>query len=146
MANMKKLLIWIGAVIGILLIIFLGLMAFAPETVQEAVPHERMVTIASGTYAVDPGTTRKFSFSIPYGASDVRINLEFEARGGSGDDIIVKIVDSTGRVVYNSGQVTRAHTTINLYKEGTYYLILDNTFSLVSSKEVTVHARLVYIG
>ena len=146
MADMKKLLIGIGAVVGIVLIIFLGLMAFAPETVQEAVPHERTLTIASGTYTVDPGTTRKFSFSVPYDASDVRVKLEFEARGGSGDDIIVKIVDSNGRVVYNSGQVTKVYTTVNLYDGGTYYLVLDNTFSLVSSKDVRVYAKLVYIG
>ncbi|NJD98517.1 MULTISPECIES: emp24/gp25L/p24 family protein [Thermococcus] len=146
MVQTKKLLIGVGAVIGIIVIVLLGLMAFAPETVQEAVPHERTITIASGTYTVDPGTTRKFSFSVPYDASDVRVKLEFEAKGGSGDDIIVKIVDSNGRVVYNSGQVTKVYTTVNLYGGGTYYLVLDNTFSLISSKDVTINAKLVYIG
>ena len=146
MAQAKKLLIGVGAVIGIVALIFLGLLAFAPETLQESVPHERTITIASGTYSVDPGTTRKFSFSAPYDASNIRVKLEFEARGGSGDDIIVKILDPNGNVIYNSGKVTRADTTVNLYRGGTYYLVLDNTFSLISSKDVTIYAKLVYIG
>jgi hypothetical protein len=142
MGKDKKFLIGMGITIGI---IVLGLFAFTPKTLQEYIPHERTISVAEGTYTVDPTTTRVFEFSVPYGATNARLELQFEAKGGFGDDIIVKVVDSYGTVLYNSGKVTSSYATVNLPGGDTYYLVLDNSFSLISPKKVYVSATLIYI-
>ena len=145
MGRTKKILIGVGAIFGVVILILVGIMALAPETFEESIPHERTITIASGVYVVEPGTTKKFSFQVPSGASDIRIKIDFEAEGGSNDDIIVKIIDEDGHIVYNSGKVTSVHHTVNLWESGVYYLVLDNTFSLVSSKSVDIYAEVIYV-
>ncbi|ACS34617.1 emp24/gp25L/p24 family protein [Thermococcus gammatolerans] len=137
--------------IGIIIVVIITavgafLIFLSPETVKESVPHERTILIASGTYYISAGNAEKFSFSVPYGASNIRVKLNFRVKGGSGNDIKVKIIDSTGHVIYNSGQISATSTTIRLPEGGTYELILDNTFSFVSSKEVTLSARVCYIS
>ncbi len=139
----KKLII--GSIVGVVIATLLIIIATTPNTVSEAVPHERSVTVASGTYSVTAGSIQSISFTVPSGASNARLKLHFTAKGGSGNDIIVKVESSEGGVIYNSGQISSSYTTITLPYPGTYRMILDNTFSVLSSKQVTIQAVLTYV-
>jgi len=139
----KKLMI--GSIVGIVAVAILIIIVIAPNTVNEAVPHERSATVASGTYSVPAGSIQSISFTVPPGASNARLKLHFTAKGGSGNDIIVKVESSRGGVIYNSRKISSSYTTITLPYPGTYRIILDNTFSVISSKQVTVQATLTYV-
>jgi hypothetical protein len=75
------------------------------------------------------------------------INGRFQARGGSGNDVEVYILDEDGlenwknghstTTYYNSGRKTVATFNVTLSK-GVYYLIISNTFSSFSSKAITL--------
>ncbi|MEM3880591.1 MAG: hypothetical protein QXD19_02460 [Candidatus Bathyarchaeia archaeon] len=45
---------------------------------------------------------------------------------------------------YNSGEMTSSNITATLVSPGTYYLVYDNTFSLIS-KNVTAQVNFYYI-
>ncbi|MCL7384376.1 MAG: zinc-ribbon domain-containing protein [Thaumarchaeota archaeon] len=88
---------------------------------------------------------------IPYQFTfDVETTLEgyFIASGGSGNDIVVTLFTDigytnfvnghAGAYYYSSGKVTTDRFTVTV-PPGTYYLVLDNGFSLVSNKVVTIH-------
>ena len=139
----KKLII--GSIAGIVVIAILIIIAAAPNTVNEAVPHERSVTVASGTYSVSAGSIQSISFTVPSGASNAKLKLHFTAKGGSGNDIVVKVESGEGGIIYNSGQISSSYTTVTLLYPGTYRIILDNTFSVISSKQVNVQATLTYV-
>ncbi len=75
------------------------------------------------------------------------VNGRFQARGGSGNDVEVYILDEDGLenwknghstpTYYNSGRKTVGTFNVTLNK-GVYYLVISNTFSSVSSKAVTL--------
>lgn len=75
------------------------------------------------------------------------VNGRFKARGGSGNDVEVYILDEDGLenwknghstpTYYNSGRKTVGTFNVTLNK-GVYYLVISNTFSALSSKAVTL--------
>ena len=101
-------------------------------------------SIVSNTITVGAGTTQKFTFSVPDGASNAHVSGTFSAAGGSGNDIIVYVDNSYGNALYNSGQVSTGNFNVNLSPSSNYSLVFDNTFSTVSSKTVTAQATLNY--
>jgi hypothetical protein len=76
-----------------------------------------------------------------------RVAAKFRARGGSGNDIEVFILDEDGfenwrnghRVgtYYNSGRITVGRFDLNL-RPGKYFLVMNNKFSAVSNKVVNL--------
>jgi hypothetical protein len=79
----------------------------------------------------------------------------FTASGGTGNDIDVYVLPQddfvnwqnrhASRSYYNSGKVTVGNLNVNLPSDaGTYYLVFDNRFSLLSEKNVRVNATLSY--
>lgn len=59
--------------------------------------------------------------------------------GGSGNDVNFWITSPTGATVYNSQRVSGGTTfTLSANEAGAYTLHFDNSFSLFSSKQVTV--------
>ena len=110
--------------------------------------------IVNGLITVDAGHYEYYQFSIPASTSGIAsVHGSFTASGGSGNDIIVYIMDNTNFVnwqnghsatsYYNSGQVTTANFNVNL-NAGTYYLVYDNTFSIFSQKNVQTTASFSY--
>ncbi|HYY91412.1 MAG TPA: emp24/gp25L/p24 family protein [Candidatus Dormibacteraeota bacterium] len=99
--------------------------------------------LVNQTVSVAPGTTQKFTFNVPAGATNARVTGTFSTAGGSGNDIIVYITNN-GTTIYNSTQVSATNFAINLNPGQTYSMVFDNTFSTVSVKDVSAQATLTY--
>ena len=84
----------------------------------------------------------------------MKLQGHFTATGGSGNDKEVWLVTEDGftnwqnghaaTTFYNSGRVTQDALNASLPGTGTYYLVFDNRFSLLSKKEVEVKGALTY--
>jgi zinc-ribbon domain len=96
-----------------------------------------------------------FKLDVPAGATSVRLQGNFSAIGGSGNDIEAYILPENdfvnwqnrheAKTFYNSGKVTVSNVAVNLPSDsGTYYFVFDNRFSLLSEKSVRVRASLTY--
>jgi len=113
------------------------------------------VTIANETLSVRPGGYVYYTVEVPSYAINPAFSISFTASGGTGNDIRVYVIQGTAEfvewqhgfsvpVIYNSGQVTAASTTVYLPGPGTYYIVFDNTFSWISTKTVSVNIVLQY--
>lgn len=94
------------------------------------------------SYVIDAGA---YTF-LEWNFNEVtNVKARFRARGGGGNDIEVYVLDEDGfenwqnghktPTYYNSGRVTVGRLDINL-KEGKYFLVMNNRFSVVSNKVV----------
>lgn len=92
-------------------------------------------------------------FTITNGMENTVLSGSFTASGGSGNDVIVYIFNSTNFTnwtngqqsanFYNSGQVTTQNINVSL-ESGLYYLVFDNTFSTSTTKVVNATINLNY--
>ncbi len=107
-----------------------------------------MVTIGARNY-------QYYQITVPSGAISPSVSGSFTASGGSGNDIKIYVMDNTNYVnwqnghsastYYTSGQTTTGSISAQLPSgAGTYYLVYDNTFSLLSTKNVDTQVNLVY--
>lgn len=100
--------------------------------------------IVNGEYNVPPGQYTSIPFTL---RSSAAIKGSFSATATLGNNIIVYILDQSNfalyqsgqlvSTIYNSGKVASGNIAVNL-TPGTYYIILDNTYSTVSTKDVTI--------
>jgi len=160
-----------AVVVGIvaLVAIIIGIVLFSASKEQTAPPVRRLASvtppplpqphsfsITNGALAVNAGAFSWYTFAVPPNATDVVVNGRFTATGGSGNDIIVYVMDEdafvnlknghASQTFYNSGKITQA--TINAVlpnAPATYYLVLDNRFSLLTPKAVQITATLQYM-
>lgn len=113
------------------------------------------VNIVNGLITVNANDYACYPFFVPSGATNVQAQGSFTASGGSGNDIIVLIMDSTEFInwqkgnqtgaYYDSGQLTTSSFDAPLPSgSGTYYLVYSNTFSITSQKNVNTQANLSY--
>jgi hypothetical protein len=94
--------------------------------------------------AIGAGEHWRYSFSIPNSAAFAG---KFRARGGSGNDVEVYILDEDGyenwanghstETYYNSGRKTVGSFNVRL-SPGKYFLVISNRFSVVTAKAVTL--------
>jgi hypothetical protein len=108
----------------------------------------------NGDISVSPGQYAEYQITVPDGASDAQLTGSFLASGGSGNDIVVLVMDQTNFVnwenghqvstYYDSGQVTTSSFMVSLPSSGTYFLVYSNQFSTFSSKSVNTQANLTY--
>lgn len=101
--------------------------------------------VVNGPIVVNPGQFVSFVGGNRY--YDSRISGSFRARGGSGNDIVVLILDadayenwinghgSSSGCYYNSGKVTVGRFDVNV-PPGFYRIVYSNGFSSVSNKVV----------
>ena len=105
-----------------------------------------MITVSAGGYYDQP-------FSVTSSMQNARVTGYFEASGGSGNDIVVLVMDDMmftnwlnnhqTPVCYNSGQITVANFDMLLCSgSGEYHLVFSNRFSVVSSKSVSTRVDL----
>lgn len=117
-------------------------------------PSSHTENIVNGLVTVNAGAYEDYQFVVPSGASSIQVSGSFTASGGSGNDIKVYIMDSinfinwqnghSANTYYNSGQVTTSTISATLPSSGTYYLVYDNTFSIISQKNVNTQVNLSY--
>ena len=111
----------------------------------------RSSNLVNGTITVQASNYYRQQFSVTSAMQNATVSGSFRASGGSGNDIKVLILDSTafinwanGHAVstyYSSGQLTTTSFNTPL-PAGSYYLIFDNTFSVLSSKQVNTQGNL----
>jgi hypothetical protein len=125
-----------------------------PQVVQNTFPTSHVLPITNGAATVRAAAYSWYTFVVPTGASTVAVVGHFSATGGSGNDIECYILDEDGltniknghaaKAYFNSGKVTQAKIGAVLPLPGTYYLVLDNRFSLLTPKAVQIDAVLSY--
>lgn len=101
-------------------------------------------TIVNGEYNVSPGQYTSFSFTL---SSSATVTGSFSATATLGNNIIVYVLDQnnfalyqsdqSATAYYNSGKVASGNINLQL-GPGTYYIVLDNTYSTFSTKDVTI--------
>jgi Bacterial pre-peptidase C-terminal domain len=118
-------------------------------------PQSHSVVIVNSAPTVNAASYAWYRFSVPAGASIVAVNGHFTATGGAGNDIDCYILDEDGlanfknghpaNTYFNSGKVTQAKIGAANLAPGTYYIMLDNRFSIITPKAVQVEATLTYM-
>lgn len=116
-----------------------------PPTSQSGLQAVRF-PIANSEYQVGPGSYTYIPFNMQCSGT---VNGAFSAHAALGNNIIVYIMDSSGfsqfqagnsaNTYYNSGKVGYATFNVGL-SSGQYYLVLSNTYSTFSTKNVVLQA------
>ena len=125
------------------------------SAVDQLVKQQHTLTIDKPDLTVGSTSYHFFKLEVPSGATSVHLEGSFTASGGSGNDVEVYVLPETdfvnwqnqhaAKTYYNSGKVTVGNFSVNLPTDaGTYYLVFDNRFSLLSNKEVEVKGALTY--
>jgi hypothetical protein len=114
-------------------------------------PTTHTLTLVNSIISVPAEDWRTTQVNITYTMQNPRISGSFTASGGSGNDIKVLVMNeadytnwSNGHSVtprYNSGQLTTATYNVDL-AVGTYRVVYDNSFSTLTSKNVTTRVDL----
>jgi len=122
---------------------------------QPPPPQPHSINLTNGAATINANAYTWYKFVVPENASQTAVNGHFTAAGGTGNDIECYILDEDGfvnfknghpsRTYYNSGKVTQAKIGVANLPPGTYYIMLDNRFSLFTPKAVQVEATLSYI-
>ncbi len=114
-----------------------------PSTTQNP---SQSITIADSVYKVGPGTYRYVTFYSPCSST---VTGSFSAQAALGNNIIVYLMDennfniykngNSAQAYYNSGKVESGNFNVSL-ASGTYYIIMSNTYSTISTKTVSLYA------
>jgi zinc-ribbon domain len=113
------------------------------------------VTIGTGALTVAADSFSYYTLPVPPSASQVSLQGHLSATGGSGNDIELYVMDEDAftnwknghatRTIYNSGKITVVSLNVTLPSgAGTYYLIFNNKFSLLTPKAVQEDITLTY--
>jgi hypothetical protein len=118
-------------------------------------PQTHLVSIVNSAATVNAASYAWYTFVVPNGANTISVNGHFAATGGSGNDIECYVLDEDSfanfknghptTTFFNSGKVTQAKIGAVLATPGTYYIMLDNRFSLITPKAVQINATLSYV-
>lgn len=122
---------------------------------QPPPPQLHRVAIGTGAVTINAASSAYFTMPVPTGAVDVRVQGHFTAAGGRGNDIEVYLLDQdqftnwqNGHATptyYNSGKVTVGDMNAVLPNDaGTYYLVFNNKFSLITPKAVQENVAMTY--
>jgi hypothetical protein len=147
--------------IVILALVAYGIFASSNNSRGTASPIERLVkqqhveTAKNNDLRINALGFYGFKFDVPQGATGVQLHGNFTASGGLTNDIEVFLLSSDdfvnwqnrhpARSLYNSGKVTVGTLNVNLPSDaGTYYLVFNNRFSLLTQRSVLVDAALTY--
>jgi hypothetical protein len=97
-------------------------------------------TIASPkNYTVPPLSSLNLNISLASFGGMLQSGGLIYVKGGSGNDINLRVIDPHGKTVLDLGRISNEKEFfITPYVTGNYTIILDNEFSVFSSKEVNV--------
>ena len=116
-------------------------------------PISHTVQIFNGAVNVNASAYVDYPFIIPPNSTNIHVSGTFTVQGG-GSGIVVYIFDSTNfdnyasgayfGALYQSSQTTTAAISSNIYSNGTYYLVLDNTLSTII-QTVNIQSNVTYV-
>jgi hypothetical protein len=152
---------FIIAGVVMLALVAYGIYATSNSSRGTASPIERLVkqqhveTAKNPDLRINALSFYSFKFDVPQGATSVQLHGNFTASGGLTNDIEAFVLSSddfvnwqnrhAARSLYNSGKVTVGTLNVNLPADaGTYYLVFNNRFSLLTQRSVLVDATLTY--
>jgi hypothetical protein len=118
-------------------------------------PQPRTQMLTDTAFTLSAAQYQYIRFSVPKGATSVRVQGTFSASGGLGKDIEVYVLTEDAFVnwqnrhpvgaLYTSGRITQGTLNVGLPSDaGSYDLVFSNTFSLLSPKAVQANVRLQY--
>ncbi len=127
----------------------------AANPIDRIVKQQHTTTVSNPALAVNALSFSYFKLDVPTGATSVLLHGNFTASGGMGNDIEVFVLPESdfvnwqnghsAKTFYNSGKVTVATLNVTLPADaGTYYLVFNNKFSLLTQKILRVDAALTY--
>lgn len=90
---------------------------------------------ATQTFTVPNLTMQTVSLNLNQGD---KVTGSITVSGGSGNDVTFTIQDPNGNTVKSYSHTTSNSFEFTASESGTYKLVFDNTFSLLSSKSVTL--------
>jgi hypothetical protein len=115
----------------------------------------RVMPLVDTAFTLNALQGMHWNFTVPANATDVRVEGTFNASGGARNDIEVYLLNDdefvnwqnnhTVSTLYNSGRMTQGTLNAALPSgAGTYHLVFNNKFSLLSPKAVRASIRLHY--
>jgi hypothetical protein len=118
---------------------------------------QHRVTIGTGALTVAAANSIYYQLPVPATATLVKVQGHFTATGGTGNDIEVYMLNQEQFInwqnghptptYYNSGRVTVGDIDATLPNDaGTYYLIFNNKFSLITPKAVQETMTMTYFS
>jgi hypothetical protein len=141
---------WRNIAIVVIVIIVCAIILSTPGIISP----EHTINIVNGLIIVDTLSYNCYGFTIPSGASNAHVSGTFTVSGGSGNDIVVFIMDSSNfnnwkngysaSTYYNSGLLTTSSFDVSLPAGELYYLVYSNIYSALSSKNVQTTVNLYY--
>ncbi|MFQ5512551.1 MAG: M48 family metalloprotease [Candidatus Krumholzibacteriia bacterium] len=111
--------------------------------------------MGADTFTVAAGDRKSFAFDVDVkGGRNVTLKIQVKTRGGSGNDIKVIVTGEAGAKRVEQGgdpggdayvkKVSGETITVPLQDKRKYFVIFDNSFSMVSPKVVAVRLSLHY--
>src|SRR5215475_10412124 len=118
-----------------------------PVAARPVVTTQSQGLLMSDEHLVEPGRAKYWTFQVQPDMKNPRLAVKFEATGGAGNDIRVMVLNPHQflqwrsnavkfRTLYDSGYAHASTVEVTLREPGTYHLVLDNTFSTDSGKNV----------
>jgi len=125
------------------------------QMVEMVQPQPHTVNIGKGALSVAAMHFAYYTLFVPPGGHAVRVQGNFTATGGVGNDIECFLLSDeqftnwknhhATPTYYNSGKVTVADINAGLPDgAGTYYLVFNNNFSLLTAKAVEFNGTMTY--
>jgi hypothetical protein len=126
-----------------------------PTVIAPRVPQPHSVPVVNSATTVNASSYSWYTLTVPPNVSAVTVSGHFTATGGAGNDVEVYILDEDAfanfknghpaTTYYNSGKVTTASIQASLPVKDTFYILLDNRFSLITPKAVQMNVTLNYL-
>jgi hypothetical protein len=111
--------------------------------------------LAKGNFVIQPSSYSMVPFTVPQGATQVKVRGFFRAFGGAGNDVQVVIASASEfdnwinghqiQAFYATRKVTTGEINIDNLPPGDYVLGFSNKFSAFTRKQVTALVTLSYI-
>lgn len=146
---------WVLYLIAVLAGIALIVVVVSQRT-SEPVPQPVSEKLFSGQSVVRAGKYVFVKFRVdPATMQDAHVVGSFHASGGSGNDIQAVIAEEDefenwinghkARVLYSTEKVTNGRFDVPITEGGTYFMAFDNTFALLTDKDVFAEVELSYL-
>ena len=138
-----------NVILSILVVALLAIVAYLLTGNHNSLTPPQTQVLVNNVVSIPAHGSTHYEFTLTRNAL---VSGDFRAFGGSGNDVVVLVMDADSyvnwtnghqvRVYYNSGQETVGDLSVML-PPGDYYLVFDNNFSLITPKSVEAHINLV---
>lgn len=147
------------AVAAIIAVVVMGGMISSGSAAKNSsassfIPQEHRQNIVNGIIGVKARSYQSYPIFAPSGATNAHVTGKFVASGGSGNDVKVAILNEQeftnwknghqASAYYSTGEKTTDTINTSIPSGTQIYLIYDNTYSLISDKQVNTTVDLVY--